>query len=266
MMNRTMRKASAVGVLPAVAMLVFAFGCQDSTPQTQVVEKPAPPPPPKAPAVMSVADLMAQLNIDSRVMLPEDKAPGSTAERKAVLELFDGFVRGDQQVVSSYISYADRSLLQELVADGDWKKSTDKITTVRLETGIDLEGEPCVLAIIQSGSHFQPQLWHYEAGTEKEYIFDSVYAPPDMMNKLSGTDWITEWFKIIEAEMALAQVPDEDLAPAQQILDENSGSAESSAPSADPGGAPRPGPMRAPGGPVTPTVAPGRGPNGPSKR
>jgi hypothetical protein len=265
MMNRTMRKASAVS-MPAIAMLVFAVGCQDSTPQTQVSQAPPPPPPPKAPDVMSIADLMAQLNIDARVVLPEDKAPGSTAERKAVLELFDGFARGDQQVVSSYISFSDRSLLQELVTDGDWKETTDKITMIRLESGIDLEGEPCVLAVIQSGMHFQPQLWRYSSGTEKEYIFDSVYAPPDMMNKLSGTDWITAWFKLIEAEMNLAQVPDEGLVPPQQILDDNTGSGMGSAPMGDPAGSPGRGPARAPGGPTGPAVTPGRGPSGPGKR
>jgi len=251
-----------------MALLALTVGCQDSTPQTQVSNTPAPPPPPPAPKVTSVDDLMAQLNIDSRVYLPEDKAPATTEGRKAVLELFDGFVRGDNQVVSSYVSYSDRALLQDMVNSGTWKKSTENITQVRLETGISLTGDECVLAIIQSGTKFQPQLWQISPGTEKAFMFDSVYTPPDMMNKLSGTDWITRWYEIVEEEMKLAEVPDEDLAPAQQILDDGAGGSAGNIPSRSPdGGSPGRGPARAPGGaPSGPGVAPGRGPNGPGKK
>ena len=264
MMNHTLRKTTTL-VLPAIA-LALALGCQGEEPQAKVVAAPPPPPAPPKPTVVSVADLMAQLNIDPRVMMTEEKAPATTEERKAVLELFDGFARGDDQVVSSYISYADRSHLEELVSDGQWKETTGKISQIRVESGLSLEGDPCVLAIIQTGAEYQPQLWQYEPGTEKPFTFDSVYAPPDMMNKLSGTDWITAWFEIIAKEMELAQVPDEDLAPAQQILDENEASAEGSAPSADPGGGPGVSPMRAPSAPSGPRTTPGRGPGGPSKR
>lgn len=258
MMNRTIRNAS----LAALALTLV--GCQGEDPKAKTVEAPPPPPAPKKPAVESIESLMAQLNIDPRVVLPEDKAPPTTAERKAVLELFDGFVRGDSQVVSSYISYSDRPLLQELVSSGQWKESTDKISQVRIESGITPLGEPCVLAIIQSGMKFQPQMWQYSAGTDMPYMFDSFYAPPDMMNKLSGTDWISAWYKIVEDELKLAEMPDEDLAPAQRVLDETTSSG-GSVPSG-PVGQPGRGPARAPGGPTAPTVAPGKGPNGPSKR
>ncbi len=270
MMNRMWRNAGPLAGLCSVGVLALLVGCQDSTPQTQAVAPPPPPPAPVKPAVTPVSELMAQLNIDPRIVLPEEKAPPTTSERKAVLELFDGFARGDNQVVGSYISFSDRPLLEDLVATGQWKEATSGITQIRLETGVSPEGDNCVLAIIQSGTKFQPQLWKYSSATDmggKEYMFDSVHAPPDMMNKLSGTDWIAEWFKIVDAEMQLAQVPDVELAPAQQILDENT-SGDDMGGGSDPAitpATPR-GPMRAPGTPVAPSDPPGRGPNGPKKR
>jgi len=265
MMNRNTRKAIVAFSLPATMLALGLLGCQSEDPQAKVDATPPPPPPPAAPAVASIESLMAELNIDPRVMLPEDKAPATTAERKAVLELFDGFARGDSEVVSSYVSYSDRPLLQDLVTSGRWKQTTDSIMQIRLDTGITPQGDPCVLAIIQTSTEYQPQMWQYSPGTETAYTFDSVYTPPDMMNKLSGTDWITEWYKIVEAEMLLAQVPDEELAPAQRILDEN-GEEVSAGEMPSGGGSPGRGPARAPGGPTGPAVAPGRGPNSPGKR
>lgn len=268
MMNPKLRKASALGMLPAMALLALTVGCQDSTPQTKVADKPAPPPPPPAPTLTSVSELMAQLNISDKIVMPEDKAPATNEERRAVLELFDGFARGDQQAVSSYVSFTDRALLEDMVNSGQWENATKGITQIRLESGLSLTGDPCVLAVIQSGMHFQPQLWQLSPGTEKAFTFDSVYTPPDMMNKLHGTDWITAWYEIMQEELQLAEVPDEDLMPAQQILDGNTGGESAgNIPSGSPDGSPGRGPARAPGGtPPTPKAPPGRGPGGPGKR
>jgi len=64
------------------SMLLVACGEEEAPPVVQ-----APPPAPKAaeppppPKVPSISELMAQLDIDQRVNLPEERAPETEAER-----------------------------------------------------------------------------------------------------------------------------------------------------------------------------------------
>ena len=241
-------------------------GCGSSEPQASVQpvrRAPAAPAAPSRPAVIPVSELMAQQGIDERVRMAEDKAPGSTQARIAVLEFFDAFARGDDTAVGSMLSSLDRAELTELVDSGTWAEHTSKISQVEVETGRSPDGEDCALAILYVGDDFQPQLWYYTVEADGAE-FAAVAAPPDMMNRLSGSDWITAWFAVLEEELALADKPDEDFSVPQQDFtdpkDKKSSGPSQSAPSgpSDPGrpsspGGPNPGkrqmgPRRAPPG------------------
>jgi len=238
-------------------------GCSEEEPAPVAVAPPPPPPPPApvAPAVLSIEQLMAELNIDPRVNLPEDKAPGTTEDRKAVLEFFDAFARGNSGSLKSMLTEADQRQLAALVASPAWKTTTAEIKQIDIQTGTNPTGQKCALAVFETGSgtvtSFQPQLWAYN--TEEETpVFESESCPPGIMDKLTG-DWIATWYQILADEMALATKPEEEYDLAQQNLD-NSEDGGSAKPPPPKGG------MRAPSGP--PTQAPGvpgggDGPRGP---
>ena len=124
--------------------------------------RPTAPRTPPPPAVTSIAQLMVDLGIDERVSLPEDMAPMTNIERKAVLEFFDSFARGDETALGSMLMEVDRAELDDLVQSGAWADATSKISGIDVQTGTSPhDGEPCTLAVFYVDGGFQPQLWVY---------------------------------------------------------------------------------------------------------
>jgi hypothetical protein len=79
-----------------------------------------------------------------------------------------------------------------------------------------------------------------------------------MMDRLSGSDWIVAWHKILDDEAKLAAEPDAEMAIVQRDISSNQGGGGM----AGGGGAPSgPGGLRGPGGPGGPPPDPG-GPAG----
>ncbi len=214
----------------ATAALLFGVtlvGCGSSQPDPVAIPAAAPrqsvaPRTPPPPAVTPIAQLMAQLGIDHRISLPEDMAPMTDPERRAVLEFYDSFARGDSTVLASLLTKLDRDELDELVESGAWADATGKITRIDVQTGNSPhDGLACALAVFYVDGGFQPQMWYYtvnEDGTK----FESVAAPPNLMDRLYGSDWIAAWFEILDEEMALADKPDEEFAVPQQVVGDDS--------------------------------------------
>ncbi len=248
-------------VLPGalcVALGPFLAGCGGSY-EEQVTtapppRAPAPPLRPPKPAVTPVDQLMAQLGIDERVDLPEDKAPGTTEARVAVLEFFDSFARGDDTALRSMLSDLDADELDELVTSGAWAQATSEITRIEIQTGQSPDGQECALAVLWTDfdADHQPQLWYYHVNADGTR-FDAVAAPPNLIDRLSGTDWIAAWFQILDEERELAYKPDEEFEVPQKDYSEKS--RRSSGPSSGPSAPGQP----SPGRPTAP-------PNAPSKR
>ena len=261
--DQTDRRRSSPRVLQAgcaatVALLAGAMlvGCGGSEPATVAIA-PAPPRPetPRTPpplAVTPIAQLMVDLGIDDRVSLPEDRAPMTDPERKAVLEFYDSFARGDSTALASLLTRLDRDELDELVESGAWEDTTGKITRIDVQTGNSPhDGVACALAVFYVDGGFQPQLWYYTAN-EGRWLFESVAAPPNLMDRLYGEDWIAAWFEILDEEMALADKPDEEFVVPQQVVggDSDRGSGSYGGPSATPGNQPtNPSQPSSPGGP-----------------
>src|SRR5688572_26315773 len=124
MMNHKSNFASlCLCVIAGAGLPGVLGGCSDDA-SSQVAVAPPPPPPPAPPApppVSSIEDLMAELNIDPRVSLSEDKAPGTTDERRAVLVFFDAMARGNAQALKGMLSVTDQLELDALVESGAWQ-------------------------------------------------------------------------------------------------------------------------------------------------
>lgn len=254
--HRAPRLALLASSLVACAALV---GCGEE--EAPVVVAP-PPPPPKpvveAPKVVSVAELMTQYDIDPRVSLPEERAPRTTEQRVAVLKFFDAFARGNADALKPMMSAPDQFELDRIVANGQFKASTEPITRIDVRCGPG-GGDECALAVFHVGDEFQPQLWSYvvrgEAGE-----FDAIATPPGVMEKLSGDEWISTWHAIVRAELAKADEPDQVLEIPQQNFTKEEEAPAGGTPGVEtpsaPGGAPG---KRPPGPPIQPPKAPGFG-------
>jgi len=251
----------AIAAALCAGAAMFVCGCDNSSNAPVVAAPPPPPPPPPAaPKVTPIADLMAQLNIDPRVSLPEDKAPETDADRKAVLVFFDTFARGNSQALKSMLPLADQPQLTALVNSGAWKTTTSGITKIAIQTGLTTGDLKCALAVIEVGkgaeTSYQPQLWYYTSEGENDTI-EAAPTPPGIMDRLTG-DWIVTWHKILDEEKALALKPDESVQIEQKNLDNSNASdpqtASTGGGGGGGGGAPStPGGLRPGGGsPVSP--------------
>jgi hypothetical protein len=234
-------------------------GCAEEPPPVVVAPPPPPPPPPPKPTVTSVADLMAQLSIDERVMLDEAEAPPTTEERIAVLTFFDGFARGDVSTLGSMMSLLDRAELDDVSTTDAWRDTVDGIEEITLETGAGPFGEKCVLALYDVAGEYQAQLWYFE-GSGQDFQFQAAPSPPDILRKLSGDDWIARWHELLDEERQLAAELDVDPDMAPVDLDNSSSGSNSSTGGSPPSRAPGFAPGSAPGGP------PGRRPPPPPRK
>ena len=206
-----------VGLCAALGltMMVAAPGCSNE-PEQQVNLAPPPPPPPPPeppkPAITPIEQLMGDLNIDQRVMLPEDRAPNNDIDRRAVLTFFDAIARGNTAALKEMLPLTDQLELTALIESGAWDKTVKAIQSIEIQTG-NHEENKCALAVIEvsDGGNFsyQPQLWYFTTETEDEVQFEAAPTPPGIMDRLSGDDWIAAWHQILEEEAMLAMRNDE---------------------------------------------------------
>jgi hypothetical protein len=240
-------------------MMITLTGCggDDQQQVAALPPPPPPPPPPPAPSVTPIEQLMAEMNIDPRIVFPEDQAPDNDEDRRAVLEFFDAQARGNAQAMRTMLPLAEQLQLTDMVEDGTWEATVAKILQIRVHTGTNSLSQKCALAVIEVGDgpnlSFQPQLWYYTTSGD-EAQFEAAPTPPGIIDRLSG-DWIASWHQILAAEMAKSQEPDEDLALAQKNIDSSENSPSSTGASPGGGGG---APTRTPGG------TPGSPPRGPS--
>src|SRR5690606_32653053 len=110
---------------------------------------------------------------------------------------------------------------------GVWQETTGNIQRITIkETGMSPGGE-CALAIFEVAPPgqlpaYQPQLWYYSPSPEDatQYEFAPAATPPNMMSRLSGTDWIKAWHDILDEELELASRLDTTINLPQRNLEE----------------------------------------------
>ncbi len=197
-------------VLVALSTSLIIGGCAEE--ETKPIVKaapPPPPPPPPPPALTPISDLMAQYDIDQRVELPEQFAPDSDPSRIAVLQFYDAMVRGDVPAMSVMLSFEDKDELMKMDSDGTFGSAVEDIASVQLRSGYNPNGEEAVVAILQTYDSYQPQLWLFTADDYGGSEFSSEATPVNVMDKLSGNDWISSWYQLLDQELAVAMQLDE---------------------------------------------------------
>jgi hypothetical protein len=243
--NSRLLQSSSIACLGIVVMV---GGCAKEEPPVQTIAPVArntTPPPPPPPRVTPVSDLMAEYRIDERVILPEDKAPDNDPDRIAVLQFYDSFARGDYRSLGNMMSMPDRLELDALVETGAWDDTIEQIEMIEVQTGTSALGQ-CALAVFSVGMDFQPQLWYYE-GSGEDYAFEAAPSPPGILDRLHGNDWIKAWHEVLEAEMAMAELADDNAELPQLNLSGGDGAGASSQPAASPS---------SPGNPFSPGATP----------
>lgn len=265
MMNRRFSRTTLAGLAIAAIALSGATlsGCEEPPPPPPpVVQKNTTPPPPP---VTPVSQLMAEMNIDTRIDLPENHAPQTDTQRRAVLSFVDAFVKNDTANLKSMLDPQDQAMLTAMIDAGDWKSTIDAVerVDVRTQSGVGPLGQLAVMAVFWvRNAPLQPTLWYLnENGPVTS--FESAPSPPNILDRISGEGLIVEWHRIIELEKELADAPDEELKMQQIFLDEADTQEQRNrdrpgGPTPPNPGGPNPGPSPGPGSP-----SPGS-PGGPS--
>lgn len=213
MMNQIPRISSS---LLSLSVLLFSSsvlsGCGGGEEPVKEVKKTVTKKAAPVEKLLTVDELMAEMQIDERVFLPEDGAPVTNQGRRGVLTFFDSWINGDHETVVGMLGPADGEELQAMVDDGQWASATgDQIDAVYITTGSSASGGRCVLAIYEVGELSQPQLWNYQPDGGGGLLLESVPTPPEMMGRINGDDLIAAWWKILAKEDSTWSVPDSDL-------------------------------------------------------
>lgn len=245
----------------AGSALLALGACGGEEPAPKIVDNTpkAPPPPPPPPPLTPVNELMAQYGIDQRIQLAEHHAPDNDPDRIALLKFFHSMATGDGAGFSMMLSPRDKPELSELQADGTFEEAIGEINTIELRSGFTPNGDPAVVAVIQTYSDFQPQLWRYQSDAIGGGTFSSGPIPLNVMDKLTGDDWVGKWYELLEEEIAIAMQLEEEVDMPQKDLS-NDTNAKVSNGGGSPSGPGRP--ITVPDRPVVeppPSFTPGNG-------
>ena len=218
---QTPRADRSIGLLRSLligssAALVLLTGCggeEEAKPLVQaepeVVVDRTPPPPPVTP----VSELMAKYGIDDRVRLMEQDAPGTDAERIAVLQFFHAMMAQHSEF-EKMLSSEDRMEFNTMMQGDAMSNAIAEISEVRLQCGASPDFKPAVVAIIETYDGWQPQLWTYQISSNSMAglppVFTSGPTPLSVMSKLSGSGQVQQWYQLLDEELTIANRPEED--------------------------------------------------------
>jgi hypothetical protein len=256
----------AIASAIALGSVLFVSGCgEEEAPPPVVVAPPPPPPPPPPPepTVKSIAELMTELNIDPKVELPEERAPETTEARVAVLLFWNAFAKSDAQYAETQMCPADKRVLEALEKSGQWSAATTRIERIEVQCADDGTGFS-TLGVLTVDDAEQPLLWDATLSDANAATFTAFPGPPDILDHLSGENWIEAWKKYVDGLFEkYANLPDEEV----EIPQENVQLAEGDEPPpSQPAGGEGGGGAGGGGAPMRkrPTGPPVRGPEGPS--
>lgn len=112
-----------------------------SPPPPPPAPPPAPPPPPPNAEPIQIDPLMQSIGPDQRVQFPQVAAPVDESLARAVIKLAEAIVKGDSSAMSPMLDPTGRSILERLLASGEWDDTTEKIQAIRVVNIINL-GDP----------------------------------------------------------------------------------------------------------------------------
>lgn len=251
------------GLFALLPMGLAGCGGEEEKKQETAVAPPPPPPPPRPKCALG--DLRNELQISDKVQLSEAEAPPNCDDRRNLLVFFDAFVNGQADTLREMMSIDDSMQLEAMLNAEQLGPTVARIREVTLETGVSPEGRPCVLALYLLDDGYQAQMWYFKdplGGSS----FSSAAQPPNVVDRLSGTNLVESWFALLQEERDRANEYDDmldDLGQSEQGQSSSSGNAAPSSPRSpsSPSGPSPLGPSgpRSPGGPRTPGGPPGGG-------
>jgi len=207
--------------------------------------------------------LIKALGISPKIRMAEDKAPATEHERVAVLKFFDCFAKASPDGLRPALGAEDTAVLDAMVRGSAFAAACEPVTRIDLSTA-GHEGKSWVMAVYRAGGKVQAQLWTFdvegEGRTVSKQAFASFAQPELVMSKISGSNLVADWVRLIEREKQLADEPDQPLKPTarvQEVEKDAEGGSSEGEPSG-PIGAP---PMRnkpPPGGIEPPRHMPGK--------
>lgn len=242
----------------ALAPILLIGGCGEGE-KSAVVKKAAPvvDNTPKVAPVTPVSELMKQYGIDQRIVLRENDAPGTDAERIAILKFFHSMITADAPQFSTMLSSQDRMEFSGLQETDIFKEAVMDVGQVNLQGGSSPDYQPAVVAIMamQSTNDYPAQLWTYQVDKNGGApTFTSAPTPLSVMDKLGTNGQVDTWYRLLDEELALAMALDEALEIPQVDARQEVGTPA--------GGSSDAPPSRGPAGPVT---MPDRKPASPPK-
>ena len=214
--NRPSRRGLRSLLIASGAALVLLSGCgkdeerkpiAQEEPEVEIKRAPAPPP------VTPVSELMAKYGIDDRVRLMEQDAPGTDAERIAVLQFFHAMMVQHSEF-EKMLSSEDRTEFNAMMQGQMMNEAIGEISEVRLQCGASPDFKPAVVAIIETYDGWQPQLWTYQISGNTmgglPPVFTSGPTPLSVMTKLSGGGQVQQWYVLLDEELTIANRPEQD--------------------------------------------------------
>jgi hypothetical protein len=224
-----------------LSFLLAGCGGEDKAPKPVATSEPveldrAPAPPPVTP----IDQLMSQYGIDQRIQLLESNAPGTDAERIAVLKFFHAMATEQSENFQQMLSSEDRMEFSSMMQNDQVSDMIAEIVEIRLQCGASPQFQPAVVAIIETYDGWQPQLWTYSVPANTmgglPPVFDSAPTPLSVMTKLSGSGQVNQWYQLLDEELVIADLPEEDSQSMKVDLRDEVGEVRSSSGGGAPGG------------------------------
>ena len=200
--------------LASSAALVLLAGCggeekkkpRANTEPVEIERAPEPDP------VTPIETLMSRYDIDPRIRLLEEDAPGTDAERIAVLTFFDSMASEKTADLQQMLSNEDRMEFNAMMANEQAGQLSADIREVRLQCGASPEMKPAVVAIIETYDGYHPQLWTYSVPSNNmagmASVFTSAPTPIRVADVIVEKGQINKWYALLEAELMIANMPD----------------------------------------------------------
>ena len=213
--GKRIRFAALASSAAALSLLLAGCGGEEEPPPLAENNEPVEVERETAePAATPINQLMSQHGIDQRIQLLESNAPGTDAERIAVLKFFHALATQQDENFRQMLSNEDRMEFMAMMDNEQVKNMMTEVVEIRLQCGASPEFQPAVVAIIETYDGWEPQLWTYSVSANSmgglPPVFTSAPTPLKVMTELKGSGQVNNWYELLETELIIANKPEDE--------------------------------------------------------